>query len=115
MKKFCVLLLVLALLSVNVPVFAEPSGKLVVYSAANNEEYNMIMDPFKAKYPNIEIEVVEGGSGELKTRLVGELQNPQADVMFGGLTQADARAYAQLWEEYISPEDAYELELLSLQ
>ena len=107
MKKILALLLVLAVsMSVAMPVLAAPSGKLVVYSAANNEEYNMIMDSFKAKYPNIDIEVVEGGSGELKTRLVGEIQNPQADIMFGGLTQADARAYGQLWEEYISSEDA---------
>ncbi|MBR2552930.1 MAG: extracellular solute-binding protein [Erysipelotrichaceae bacterium] len=85
---------------------AELSGKLVLYSPANEEEYNMVVDAFKAKYPNVEIETVQGGSGELKTRLEGEQENPQADVMFGGLTQADAYAYKDLWADYVSPNDA---------
>ena len=85
---------------------AEASGKLVLYSLANEEEYNMIVDAFKEKYPKIEIETVQGGSGELKTRLEGEAANPQADVMFGGLTQADAYAYADLWEDYVSQYDS---------
>lgn len=83
----------------------EASGPLVLYSPANDEEYNMIVDAFTEKYPNIEIEVVQGGSGELKTRLDSEKNNPQADVMFGGLTQADAVAYEELWDQYVSPYD----------
>ena len=82
------------------------SGKLVLYSPANEEEYNMIVDAFKVKYPDVEIETVQGGSGELKTRLESESGNPQADVMFGGLTQADAYAYGDLWADYVSPNDA---------
>ena len=82
------------------------SGKLVLYSPANEEEYNMIVDAYKEKYPDVTIETVQGGSGELKTRLEGEAANPQADVMFGGLTQADAYAYGNLWADYVSPNDA---------
>ena len=81
------------------------SGPLVLYSPANDEEYNMIVDAFMEKYPDVEIEVVQGGSGELKTRLDSEKNNPQADVMFGGLTQADAVAYEELWDQYVSPYD----------
>jgi len=84
----------------------ELSGPLVLYSPANDEEYNMIVDAFTEKYPDIDIEVVQGGSGELKTRLEGEVDNPTADVMFGGLTYADAASYEGLWEEYVSPYDA---------
>ena len=88
------------------PAAEELSGKLVLYSPANEEEYNMIVDAFSAKYPKVEIETVQGGSGELKTRIEGEAKNPQADVMFGGLTQADAYAYGDLWADYVSPNDA---------
>ena len=109
MKKSLYLLLVLAaVLSMTVlSAFADDlSGKLVLYSPANEEEYNMIVDAFMDKYPNVTIDTVQGGSGELKTRLESESGNPQADVMFGGLTQADAYAYADLWADYVSPNDA---------
>lgn len=84
----------------------EASGSLVLYSPANDEEYFLVVDAFQDKYPDINIEVVQGGSGELKTRLESEQENPQADVMFGGLTFADATAYADLFAEYISANDA---------
>lgn len=102
------LLVLLAIVSMTVLSAAadDLSGKLVLYSPANEEEYNMIVDAFMDAYPNIAIDTVQGGSGELKTRLEGEAQNPQADVMFGGLTQADAYAYADLWADYVSPNDA---------
>ncbi|QTQ16464.1 extracellular solute-binding protein [Treponema parvum] len=83
-----------------------PSGKLVLYSPANDEEYYMITDAFQLKYPQIQIETVQGGSGELKTRLASEKQNPKADVMFGGLSYADAVTYQDLWDKYVSPNDA---------
>jgi len=85
---------------------AEASGSLVLYSPANDEEYFLVVDAFQEKYPDINIEVVQGGSGELKTRLESEQENPQADVMFGGLTFADASSYGDLFEEYVSAGDA---------
>ncbi len=117
MKKILTLLLVLVL---SVSLFAcgskekapeegqeaGPSGKLVLYSPANEEEYSMVVDAFQAKYPDIQIETVQGGSGELKTRLESESKSPTADVMFGGLTQADAYSYKDLWADYVSPYDA---------
>lgn len=84
---------------------SKADGKLVLYSPANDEEYYMIVDAFKAKYPKIEIETVQGGSGELKTRLASEQANPKADVMFGGLAYSDAVAYKDLWAEYVSEND----------
>ena len=82
------------------------SGKLSLYSPANDEEYYLVVDAFKEVYPDIDIEVVQGGSGELKTRLDSEKENPQADVMFGGLTFADAKTYGELFEDYTSANDA---------
>ena len=108
MKKYLYLCLVFVMVfSLAAAAGAEDlSGKLVLYSPANEEEYNMIVDAFMDKYPNVVIDTVQGGSGELKTRLESESANPQADVMFGGLTQADAYAYADLWADYVSPNDA---------
>ncbi len=80
-----------------------PGGNLVLYSSANDEEYYMIVDAFQAKYPNINIQVVQGGTGELLARETAEAANPQADVQFGGLSYSHSVSYADLWEEYVSP------------
>lgn len=81
----------------------EPSGTLVIYTTIGDAEYHYFVDGFKEKYPGIEIEVVNGGAGELKTRIASEAGNPQGDVMFGGLVYADAVNFADLWDGYISP------------
>jgi len=81
------------------------SGKLVLYSTVYDEEYNMIVNAFKNKY-NIKIELVQGGAGELKNRIKAEAANPQGDVMFGGLLYSDYVNMPDLWETYISPNDA---------
>lgn len=85
---------------------AGPTGSLVLYSSANDEEYYMIVDAFSAKYPNIKIECVQGGTGELLARERAEAANPQADIQFGGLSYSHSVTYADLWEEYVSPNNA---------
>ena len=80
-----------------------PSGNLVLYSSANDEEYYMIVDAFQAKYPNIDIQVVQGGTGELLARELAEAENPQADVQFGGLSDSHSVTHAALWEECVAP------------
>lgn len=114
MKKLLGSLLVLAMLSSVV--FAggkkestsasapkSGTGTLVIYTTIGDAEYHYFVDGFQNKYPGIKIEVVNGGAGELKTRIASEAGNPQADVMFGGLVYSDAVNYAQLWDGYISP------------
>ncbi len=81
------------------------SGTLVIYTTTYDIEYRLIIEQgFLGKYPNVRIETVQAGAGELKTRIRSEAQNPQADVMFGGLSHADADL--GLWEAYVSSADA---------
>lgn len=112
MKKAMVIMLVLALAVTGV--FARgaseaktekagPSGSLVIYTTIGDAEYHYFVDGFQEKYPDIEIQVVNGGAGELKTRIASEAANPLCDVMFGGLVYSDAVNYADLWDGYISP------------
>ena len=79
----------------------EPSGKLVLYSTAADEEYEIIVGGFMEKYPNIKVETVQAGAGELKTRIKAEAENPQADVM-AGLTFADSVSMAEYFEPYVA-------------
>ena len=81
------------------------TGTLVIYTTTYDIEYQLIIEKgFHAKYPKIKIETVQAGAGELKTRIKSEALNPQADVMFGGLSYADRNL--GLWENYVSANDA---------
>lgn len=92
--------------AVEATVETEPSGTLVVYTTMGDTEYELFIGSFQEKYPNINIECVNGGAGELKTRISEEAGNPQGDVMLGGLVYADAVNSGDLFEEYVSPNDA---------
>ncbi|MHC1693623.1 MAG: extracellular solute-binding protein [Sphaerochaetaceae bacterium] len=114
MKK--TLLILCAVLVITASVFAQGAketetqavgtGKLVIYSTTYDEEFNMIVGTFEAKYPDIKIETVNGGAGELKTRIKAEAANPQADVMFGGLLYSDYIGMPNAWEPYVAKSDA---------
>lgn len=79
-----------------------PSGKLVLYTPDFDEELNMVIDPFQAKYPNINVELVQAGAGELKTRIKAEAANPNADVLEGGVFYTDYYNMPDSWEPYVS-------------
>lgn len=82
------------------------SGTLVLYTTMGDAEYELFVGGFQEKYPDVTIECVNGGAGELKTRIGEEAGNPQGDVMLGGLVFADALNKGDLFEEYVSPNDA---------
>jgi len=85
------------------------SGKLVVYSTFGETELYTYVDGFKAMNPDLEIEVVSGGIGELMARVQAEVDAPQADVVAGGLSDSDGDMYKEYFEEYVS---AYDAELM---
>ena len=39
---------------------------------------------FRQAYPNINVEIVNAGTGELTQRIAAEAENPQGDVLWGG-------------------------------
>lgn len=83
---------------------AGSSKKLVVYSPWSEEELGIAIPAFEEQY-GIEVEVVSGGAGELVSRVTAEKDNPQGDVILGGSLSVFEPAM-DLWEEYVSPEDA---------
>lgn len=83
---------------------AAASGKLVVYTtAAQAEQDTIIWDGFCKKYPNINVEVVQAGSGVLVSRIAAEKANPQADIMAGLNYPQAFGADGELWESYVVP------------
>lgn len=85
---------------------AEASGVLNIYTTVSDLQYNAIVGAFSEKYPNIEINYTQAGAGECKSRIQAEKDNPQADVMFGGLVYADTLSIADCFEMYVSANDA---------
>ncbi len=120
MKKLVVLLLVL--LSVSALAFArgsteqaaatdQPSGRLVIYTSYSNDLQRILIDSFREKYPKIDVQLVEGGAGELKARVKAEAANPQGDIITG-ITYSDLNEMKPFLQPYIAknnaamPEDA---------
>jgi len=83
----------------------EYSGTVVVYSPHDADPLAAGVALFEEKYPNIKVEVVAAGTGELCQRLVAEAENPQADVLWGGGADTLA-AYVDYFEAYVCANDS---------
>jgi iron(III) transport system substrate-binding protein len=80
MRKGRIMLLAcLVLLSSALLVSA--AGKLVIYNAGNVEMGEDLTRAFKAKYPDIDVELIRLGSGEIITRVQAEARRPQGDII----------------------------------
>lgn len=88
MKRFITTLMALVMLLAMPAAMAEPAleptKSLVLYTAASATEYELIVKMFSEKYPEISVEIVSGGTGELASRITAEKDNPYGDVLMGG-------------------------------
>ena len=84
------------------------SGDLVLYSTMTDHDLTNLLKGFGDKYPNINVEVVNGSAGELTSRIKAEAANPQGDVMWGGLNNGDGDTYKDIFEPWLTQ---YENEL----
>jgi iron(III) transport system substrate-binding protein len=80
MKKGWITLLA-GLLLLSIAVSAPAAGKLVIYNAGNVEMGEDLTRAFKAKYPDIDVELIRLGSGEIITRVQAEAKRPQGDII----------------------------------
>ena len=77
MKKIVSLLLAAMLLCVLSVAFAEKApeeytGSLTIYSPHDADPLNAGVAMFEAKYPNVKVEVVADGTGNLLNRIAAE-------------------------------------------
>lgn len=80
------------------------TGNLVVYSPHDANPLNAGVEMFMQKYPNIQVEVIAAGTGELCQRIVAEAANPQGDVLWGGGADTLA-AYGEYFAPYVCAND----------
>lgn len=107
MKKIISTFLLLTLSVLLVACGGKDSGSsdsLVIYSP-NSEDIINTLIPLFEKESGIKVELISAGTGELIKRISSEKENPYADIMFGG-SKAQALGYADLFEEYVSKNDA---------
>ena len=84
-KVLCLLLLICLALPTMAAIAEEPdTDKLVLYTSAGASEYELIVKAFNEKYPDIKVEIVSGGTGDMAARIRAEKEAPYGDVMMGG-------------------------------
>ena len=109
MKKTLAFILALVMvLSVSAIAFAEPSGKVMLYSSMQEAQLQAIEQAFEAKYPTVDMEYYYAGGGKLVTKMTTEAQDGgqiASDLVWLG-DPSDYEAFkANGWlEPYVSPE-----------
>jgi len=85
MKKIKLVLLTICLLLgvIFTATVSAQQGNLVVWVAASQEEGQNLVQAFSKHYPNINVDMIRAGSGELLTRLMAEQPKPNGDIIVG--------------------------------
>ena len=78
--------------------------KLVIYTPNSDNLLNATIPLFEEKY-GIKVELIQGGAGELLSRIDAEKDAPYGDVIFGG-GETLFNQYKAALEPYTSPNDA---------
>lgn len=81
-------------------------GTVVVYSPHDADPLNAGVNQFMEKYPNVKVEVVVAGTGELCNRIAAETANPIADVLWGGGADSLA-AFKEYFQPYVCANDEF--------
>ncbi len=83
---------------------ATASGDLVIYTGCGPEITDPILELFNQQYPDINVEIIKAGSGELMARIKAEAENPGGDILIGGEPYL-YEANADVFEPYVSETD----------
>ncbi|GAA4345220.1 extracellular solute-binding protein [Microbacterium rhizosphaerae] len=88
---------------------AAASGNLVIYTGSGPEVTTPLLAAFAKQYPDIHVQIVNAGSGELLARITAEANNPGGDI-FLGASPASFSSAPQLFQAYKSKGDAGEVQ-----
>ena len=90
---------------------ASIGSRVVVYSTLDDAQQATVEAIWYEYYPDCTIEWISDSVGKLIARARGEINNPQADVIMGGLFESDGTMFHDVLEQY-TPTIADELALL---
>lgn len=102
MKKLVAILLTMLMVFSAGAALAE--GSLVVYSPHDADPLQAGLALFEKAYPDIKVEIIAAGTGELLQRVAAESENPLADVLWGGGADSLA-AFKPYFQPYVSAND----------
>ncbi len=77
----------------------EYSGEVTIYSPHDSDPLNAGVAGFEALYPNVKVNVVADGTGNLLNRIKAESAAPEADILWGGGADSLA-AYKDYFQPY---------------
>jgi iron(III) transport system substrate-binding protein len=104
MKRLLIISLVTLVMIVTGGVEAAQKGTVVYYSSGGAKVAKALVKAFGEKYPDITVETIIGGTGELTTRIKAEKNNPRGDV-FRAAVEA-FYSFPELFESYKTKENA---------
>ncbi|MBR0385888.1 MAG: extracellular solute-binding protein [Erysipelotrichaceae bacterium] len=76
-------------------------GELTIYSPNTDGEFETIIPAFEEKY-GIKVYLISAATGECISRIEAEKNDPQCDVLWGGMNYNTYLQYPGLWEPYVS-------------
>ncbi len=104
MKKLLAILLTALFVLSGFAIAESPSGTVVIYSPHDANPLEAGVKLFEAAYPQIKVQVVAAGTGELLQRIAAESENPLADVLWGGGADSLA-AFKEHFDAYVCAND----------
>ncbi|MDD3165021.1 MAG: extracellular solute-binding protein [Oscillospiraceae bacterium] len=90
---------------VTQPADTKIGGNLTIYTTTDDSNIERVIPAFE-ELTGVDVEIISGSAGECISRIQAEQNNPQCDVQWGGLTPSDLNKYPDLWEPYVSANDA---------
>ena len=104
MKRFSLIVIALAvLLGVSQTAMAQ-SGNVVFYNAGGSKLGKALTKAFNKHYPDIAVDLISAGSGELLTKIKAEKDNPRGDVVY--FTMASFDSDPSYYESFKHPDHA---------
>lgn len=78
MKKILVILSMLMLFGCG----KKEEKEILIYTAVENHLVEEYVNEFNKEYPDIKLNIISGGTGDIIAKLIAEKNNPQADVVW---------------------------------
>ncbi len=79
----------------------QAAGRVVIYNADTAEFGEAFAKAFNAHYPDIKVEIISAGVGQLFTRVKAEAARPQGDIMLAASKESFLQM-ADLFQPYVS-------------